>query len=325
MALIPMFKADYPGAIVAPCDASNCYNPANHGGVTNRPLAFVLHTPEEPADNWASTPRWFAQYHPAQAGSTTYFVSFTGDVYQILPESWGAIANGLDGKPRPAWAGPSGSLNWLSLSVEIEGYANSIGSTLRVGSPQWQALVRLIKHRCAAWRIPLDRQHVVGHYELSTARTDPGATFPWAALMHDLGSTVYAPPPIIIIPGQGATDMIPVRHNQRAKFGGVEGGWTNRQFEPRKEMYVVRARGDMNIPEGVSLIEVDTRIDPTTTGSIVIYDGGMDELNKFADALSRLKPEAIAKVFLDSNGDFRFRVSGAPVKFRELGSTMYWR
>ena len=71
------FTADYAAAIVFPCHETNCYNPAGHGGVENAPRAFVIHTPEEPADDYPGTPHWFAIYHvdPKQRGSTHYFVA----------------------------------------------------------------------------------------------------------------------------------------------------------------------------------------------------------------------------------------------------------
>jgi hypothetical protein len=114
-------------------------------------------------------------------------------VYQCVPESWGAIANGFNpGNPQrlsyPSWAGGF-SLNWQTLSVEIEGYAHNIHNTMPVGGPQWQALLRLIRHRCGAWGIPLDREHIPGHYQLSVDRTDPGAKFPWDALTTALNET----------------------------------------------------------------------------------------------------------------------------------------
>ena len=191
--LIPTFAPDFPDAIVVPAEADNVYAPAGHGGVPNKPRAFVLHTPEEPADNYPGTPRWFQQYHPERRGSTHYFVSWAGDVYQCVPESWGAIANGFNpGNPQrlsyPSWAGGF-SLNWQTLSVEIEGYAHNIHNTMIVDGPQWTALAALIRHRCAAWEIPLDREHIPGHYQLSVDRTDPGAKFPWDALMAALTET----------------------------------------------------------------------------------------------------------------------------------------
>jgi len=174
---------DYPGAIWFPAHPTNMYDPAGHGGVINAPRAFVIHTPEEKADGYPATPHWFAQEHPDRAGSTHYFVSFTGDTYQCVPEAWGAIANGFNpGNPQqlpyPSWAGPF-SLNWQTLSVEAEGYADSIQDTLVAGSVQWNALVELVRDRCEHYAIPLTREHIIGHYEVSTDRSDPGAGFPW--------------------------------------------------------------------------------------------------------------------------------------------------
>jgi hypothetical protein len=184
-----MATVDYPGAINFPAHPTNWFQ------LSNAPRGWVLHTPEEPADQYAGTPRWFATYHPDpnQRGSTHYFVSFTGDVYQCVPEGSYAIANGVIGKPYPKWADPAVSLNRQSLSVEIEGYAHSIHQTLTPGSVQWHALVALLKHRARAYSIPLDRAHVIGHYEVANNRSDPGARFPWDALMQSLGEI---PPPI---------------------------------------------------------------------------------------------------------------------------------
>lgn len=169
--------ADYATAIWFPA------HPTNIMGPPNWPKGFVMHTPEERADGYPATPHWFAQEHADRAGSTHYFVSYEGYVYQCVSEGSAAIANGVFGKPYPAWADPALSLNRQTLSVEIEGYAASIGETLVVGSAQWEALVALVRDRCAHHGIPLDREHLIGHYEVSTDRSDPGAGFPWDALL----------------------------------------------------------------------------------------------------------------------------------------------
>lgn len=176
MILIPKFPPDYPGAIVVPANLDNVYAPADHGNIPNKPKAFIIHTPEEKADNIEVTPTWFQGYHPDQRGSTHYYLDNDGDVYQCVPETWGAIANGLNGKPRPSWA-DAGSLNWQTLSVEVEGYAHNIATTLN--ATQFDALVRLVRHRCQHYKIPLDRAHIMGHYQLAWDRSDPGASFPW--------------------------------------------------------------------------------------------------------------------------------------------------
>ena len=166
------FPADYPGSIVYPAHPSNYYLPENHGGVPNRPRALFLHTPEEPADDYESTPVYFSQ--PNRQASTHYYADSDGDWYQLVPERCMAIANGLIGKPLPLWAEPDTSLNWQSLSVEIEGYAATIHQTCVRGGPQWNAIVRWVEDRTRIHNIPLDREHVMGHKEVANNRSDPG-------------------------------------------------------------------------------------------------------------------------------------------------------
>ena len=162
------FTADYPGAIVVQA--------RNYGYVIggqhrfNSPKAWVLHTPEEPADNVPATPYYFAGTN--RDASTTYFVSYLGLVFQCVPESEGAYANAVEGKPYPTWANPSVNLNLQTLSVEIEGFAATIHQTMSRGSAQWKALVGLMAHRCAARGIPPER--TIGHYQVSVYRSDPG-------------------------------------------------------------------------------------------------------------------------------------------------------
>ena len=163
-----LMQPDFPGAIWYPAHETNTLGPPCI------PKGVVVHTPEEPADGYPGTPVWFAQYHenPNQRGSTHYFVSYLGFVFQCVPENVAPIANGVLGKPYPAWADPGRSLNRQTWSVEVEGYAATIRSTL--SAAQRNALLALLRSRCAAWAIPLDRQHIIGHYEVANNRTDPG-------------------------------------------------------------------------------------------------------------------------------------------------------
>ena len=165
MAHLPLFPADYPGAIVVPA--------AKYGysGAINRPRAWGLHTPEEPPDDQPSTPYYFHNLTDRNA-STTYFVSYLGFVFQMVPEDEGAYANAVVGKPYPVWADSTITLNLQTLNVEIEGYSSTIHRTMPRGSPQWNALVSLLAHRCIALGIPPER--TFGHYEVSNQRGDPG-------------------------------------------------------------------------------------------------------------------------------------------------------
>jgi len=162
------FLADYPGAIVV--QARNYGYVVGGKHLLNNPKAWALHTPEEPPDNVPSTPYYFASTD--RDASTTYFVSYLGFVFQMVPESEGAYGNAVEGKPYPAWADSTVNLNLQTLSVEIEGYAATIHQTMPRGSAQWRALVNLMAHRCRALNIPPGR--TFGHYAVSVYRSDPG-------------------------------------------------------------------------------------------------------------------------------------------------------
>lgn len=188
------FTPDYPNAIttyrVNPSGYG--YTAPGGGALVNVPKAIVLHTPEEPADNYESTPVYFAT--PGIAAGTHYYLDNDGDVYQMLPESECPYAQGNRGGVNrtwkgqvdqwPPWATVGVTLNGQALSIEMEGYAASIGKTWT--DAMHASLVAWIKHRAAHYGIPLDRDHIIGHFEVATDRVDPGSTFPWARLMKDL-------------------------------------------------------------------------------------------------------------------------------------------
>lgn len=174
-----MFTADYPGAIVVPADERNYYGPAS-GRAECVVRALVYHTPEEPSDDRESTPVYFASYHPFDpatgfggAASTRFYSDNDGDVYQMVPFPWGAVANGLDGKPAPYWA-EAGSLNQQTDNIEIEGYAATLKDTMT--SAQFASLVDWSVWGFVRWGLPLEEGRMMGHYELSGQRSDPG---PW--------------------------------------------------------------------------------------------------------------------------------------------------
>ena len=157
------FKADYPGAIVVEA--------ANYGYKTkNHPKGFVYHTPEEKADDDPQTPGYLAG--TTRNASYTYFVSYLGFVFQLVPEIEGAYANFVNGKPYPSWANPAINLNLQSISISFEGYAATVHLTMSRGKSQWNAGVALVAHRAKALSINPDNW--VGHKDVSIARSDPG-------------------------------------------------------------------------------------------------------------------------------------------------------
>ena len=160
------FVADIAGVIVVPA------HPQNILRAVNRPKVLVLHTPEEDADGIEVTPRYFAE--APRGASTHYYADNDGDLYQCVPEANGAIANGvtIPSRSYPAGTDPAISLNYQSLSIEIEGRAATIARTLTAA--QRATVVRWIVDCARRYGIPIDRAHVIGHYEVSNERSDPG-------------------------------------------------------------------------------------------------------------------------------------------------------
>ena len=185
-------SADYAGAIWVPA------HPHNIRPGTNHPKVLVLHTPEEPADEIEVTPFYFARdlllLDPPRRASTHYYMSGArgagvgsdGDLYQMVREDGGAIANGVLNKPYPPDTNGSISLNLQSLSLEIEGYAATIHQTCHPATKQWQKTAEWIETRSRKYDIPLDRAHVIGHYQVASNRTDPGKLNIDALVQHAL-------------------------------------------------------------------------------------------------------------------------------------------
>lgn len=268
--------SDYPGAIDYPAHPTNFYLPENHGGVPNKPRGWVLHTPEEPSDNYESTPVYFSQAHPGAEASTHYYLDNDGDVYQMVPERCAAIANGVIGKPYPAWANPNTSLNWQSLNVEIEGYGHSIHLTMLRGGPQWQGLLKLIKHRAAAYGFPADRVHTIGHYQVASNRSDPGPLFPWDALIEDL---------------QEDDDMW-VRHNSLASW------FTDRPMAVGG--YEMQVRSDFHLPDSAKLVRFGVDLQ---AGHIRWFDG-----NGVSVAGASSPRYSVVELFINEKGTCYFQV-----------------
>lgn len=312
MTTIP-FVANYPGAIVVPADTSNYYRQVNHGGIPNKPRGWVLHTPEEAADDHEVTPYYFQT--PGLEASTMYYMDSDGDVYQMVKETDAAIANGVLGKPYPSWADPSTSLNWQSLNVEIEGYAASIQDTLIRSGPQYNGLIALIKHRAAAYNIPLDREHIIGHYQVSNQRSDPGAGFPWAALIEDLNKTDI-----------GGEEMW-IRHNRvSAWFSDLA-----HQSVVAGEDKHCNAWLDFDLPTDAKSIDIEIEFVPIISiggAKLIALDGqpAQDSLNGYAGSQTAKagEPQTLATRVDVSDGWFTMRATN-DLRLVTVGCVAYYK
>ncbi len=174
-------------------------NYGGYGGRANTPKANVFHTPEELADEFEITPQWFQ--NPGAPASTQVYLDNDGDRYNMVPDEIPAWACGthtdywLNGKfypsnrhwrgvkdALPPWGEPGVSNNCLTRNVEIEGKA----ATLDMPEVQYQQVLEWAWEGHVKHGIPNDRDHNVGHWEISTDRRDPGPDFPWDRLINDL-------------------------------------------------------------------------------------------------------------------------------------------
>lgn len=145
----------------------------------NKPEIIVIHI----AQGWASTSKVWAEqgYYGA---SYHFMVDEDGSIMQHLGFSDGGYHAGISPNapsPRiPTWKGHGVNVNNYSIGIEHEGMT---------GEPfedeQIKASAALCRWLCLKLNISMDRDHIVGHYQIDLVNrpNDPGSTFPWEKYM----------------------------------------------------------------------------------------------------------------------------------------------
>lgn len=82
--------------------------------------------------------------------------------------------------------------NYYTISIENEGYSYKDGYG-RLSDKQYNTVLALIKELITKYNIPIDREHIVGHYEIAPKEKPncPGPQFQWDQLMTDLKTWKY--------------------------------------------------------------------------------------------------------------------------------------
>lgn len=77
--------------------------------------------------------------------------------------------------------------NYYTISIENEGYSYKNGYG-KLTTKQYNTLLKLMKELITKYNIPVDRDHIVGHYEIAPKEKPncPGSKFQWDQLMKDL-------------------------------------------------------------------------------------------------------------------------------------------
>jgi hypothetical protein len=165
--------SDYGPATWNPAD------PANYT-VANRPHDYpvqliVIHDIE---GTYGSAIQYFQD--PAAQASAHYVVSDNGDITQMVHEK------------DIAWHAGNWDYNTRAIGIEHEGYAY-VQPTWYTAA-MYQASAKLIASICSRWGVPMNRQNVIGHYQVPDPNdptqfggvdhhTDPGPYWDWTYYM----------------------------------------------------------------------------------------------------------------------------------------------
>lgn len=131
-----------------------------------KPEVIVLHITVGTANSCIS---WFATTQSQV--SSHYMVGEDGEVYQFVAEEDTAWANGRVDKPTFKLYKQGVNPNLYSISIENAGMDLSMA-----GEKQIDSLVKLVKSVATRWNIPIDRDHIIGHYQIFAGKPNCPAT-----------------------------------------------------------------------------------------------------------------------------------------------------
>lgn len=131
-----------------------------------RPEAVVIHIMD---GTLVGTDSWFAA--TSSQVSAHYGVGKTGEVHQYVQEADTAWHAGRVDKSSWKLLKPGINPNLYTIGIEHEGRANDIWT-----DEMKRASAELIREICRRWQIPIDREHVVGHYQIFSQKPNCPAT-----------------------------------------------------------------------------------------------------------------------------------------------------
>lgn len=121
-----------------------------------RPEAIVIHIMD---GTLTGTDSWFAS--TSSQVSAHYGIGKGGEVHQYVQEGDAAWHAGRVDKPSWALIKPDVNPNLYTIGLEHEGKpADEWTDAMK------QASAALIRDICQRWQIPIDRSHIIGHYQI---------------------------------------------------------------------------------------------------------------------------------------------------------------
>lgn len=173
--------------------------------------------------------------NPASEVSAHYGVMKDGSVHRYVRDEDAAYGAGILNHPDtslpwlPPLAPSTGRLvNQRVISIEHEG--NS-GDALT--DAQFAATVELHRTLIAKWSIPVDRDHIIGHYRLDSVNRAgcPGSGFPWDELFEKLEQLPEEPDMLTDAEKADATNALNVAWGVAQTLDTIQGQFPQPQGE----------------------------------------------------------------------------------------------
>ena len=127
------------------------------GRKTYKPEAIVIHVMD---GTLIGTDSWFE--NPFSSVSSHYGIGKSGEIHQYVKEEDQAWHAGKVISPQWSLLKPGVNPNLYTVGIEHEGTASTAWP-----EAMKKASARLIKEISLRWNIPLDREHVIGHYQIN--------------------------------------------------------------------------------------------------------------------------------------------------------------
>src|SRR3989338_5731378 len=121
-----------------------------------RPEGVVIHIMD---GTLIGTDSWFA--NPSSQVSAHYGIGRTGEVHQYVQENDDAWHAGPDDALLSQLIKTNINPNLYTIGIEHEGKPNDVWTDATK-----QSSATLIREICQRWQIPIDRNHIVGHFEI---------------------------------------------------------------------------------------------------------------------------------------------------------------
>ncbi|MDP3795072.1 MAG: peptidoglycan recognition family protein [bacterium] len=208
-----------------------------------RPEAIVIHIM---AGTLTGTDAWFA--NPASQVSAHYGIGKNGEMHQYVKEEDTAQHAGVVDKPSWTLIKPGINPNLYTVGLEHEGQPTDVWTqAMKAASAE---TIRAVAQR---WQIPIDRNHIVGHYQIRASK--PNCPAVDKRIIDEL--IALAAPVVLMYPlirKQGDEDVYYVKDGRRYHIGNFVTFELGRDRLWSDAIQEVSAQQFSTIPKGGELV-----------------------------------------------------------------------